>query len=500
MPIPVNRPQNEQQRPTPARSNEPDGLPDLEEELALPTPPPRPQPRVPAPAPVPVETPERSNLFDEEDDDTFTQISPDDDSLYADEEDWEEEAPAPAPKPSRRPAPKPAPRPIEIFEEEDEVKPKRRFGRKAKEEKPELAPGYTEDTFIDEKTEKLKPFGRKRAAKVSDFDNRKNMRQKAKFIQLGVIGLLLTLIGLGVKNAFFPPESLTPAEVVGIVKNETGSYGFPLDRGAAFSKDFMQAYLDVSQDPTEKAVNDQVLSYYYSGLKAGGAPQRTISFKFNQKILFGPTVYESRELTDHSARYTIGVLVEPSAVGSKPPVDGSAAQWSFFNVNVYYDKALDTFTITPNSPTVVPPINVKPGTELPEGSKIGTGSVDIELTNKLKSVVYGFVNGYTTSSPSDHTALDQYILPDPPPELLKGLEGRYKLAGPPENAIQFEAFPTEDPGVAKVKIAITWRDGQGESTMDYKSSYVMTLNRQSNGTYLVAKFAPEYFSKAPPKS
>lgn len=506
MPIPVNRPNSEQPRKS-LPPQEAVGLPRLEEEeLPVLLPPQREERRAPEPI---IEN--RGNFFDAEDDDTFTPISVDDEELYTDEDSWEEEEkpnPNLVEKVGQRVVLNPVPlsmastprAPEEIIDEEDEAEEApSRFRRKKKSEKAPLKPGYTEDTFIDEEKEKLKPFGRKRAAKVSDFDNRRNMRQKAKFIQVGVLALLAALVGLGLKNAFFPPDSLSSNDVVGIVQSETGSFGFPLDRGGAFAKDFMQAYLTVSQDPGAKAINDQTLSYFYTGTKlGGGAPERAVGYKYNQAILYGPTVYESKELTAYSARYTVAALIQPSTTGITPPTDGSTAQWSFFNVNVYYDKSKDAFLVTPTSPTVVPAIDIRPNTELPNPAKIGTGTPDTELTEKLKSVVYGFVNGYAVSSPSDHTTIDQYVLPNPPPELLKGLNKRYKLAGPAESSIAYQAYLTDDPNVVKAQVSVTWRDGAGETTMDYKSNYIMTLNRQSNGTYLVAKFAPEYFVMATP--
>ena len=498
MPIPVNRPNNSNQRP-PQPRQEQAGLPDLEEELVLPEAPPERKPYIPPREEVSVP---QGNVFDE-DGDPFSQISANDDSLYDnEEEDWETAAPVaspPKPRPTPKSTPRPTPPSFADDDDEDEVKEaapkKRRFLSKKEKPSKSKEPGYTDDTFIDEKNEKLKPFGRKRAAKVSEFDQRKNMRQKARFIQMGVIGFLVVLVGLGLKNAFFPPATLSENDVVGIVQSETGTFGFPVARGGAFAKDFMQAYLTIdNSSPATKALNDQALSYFYTGGSGEGeAPTRVVGSEVKQTILYGPTIYDSKEVTAYSAIYTIGSLVNVTTQGAPPAVDGSTAKWMFYSVNVYYDAKTDGFYITPASPVVVPNLEVKAPTNLPEPLPLGTGQSDSTLTDNVRSLVYGFIDGYAKSSPSDHSKIDQYILPNPDASLLKGLNNTYKLAGPPESAIQYEAYPTDDPKVAKVRVKVTWRIGDATNYVDNDSTYVMTLNKQDNGTYLVSKFAPEIF-------
>jgi hypothetical protein len=49
----------------------------------------------------------------------------------------------------------------------------------------------------------------------------------------------------------------------------------------------------------------------------------------------------------------------------------------------------------------------------------------------------------------------------------------------------------------KVGVTVTWRTATGDpasqSKIDYRSQYVMTLEKQGNGQYLVSKFAPQLF-------
>lgn len=348
--------------------------------------------------------------------------------------------------------------------------------------------------YIDEENLQLEPFGGKRKLKVNELDGRKNLRQRAQIIQYIVIALALVLVIFAGKNAFFPAKSLQAPDVQGIIAQTVGITDFPLEGGKGFAKDFMEAYLTVNGSASSKAV----LGYYYNGvLGAADSPNRTTSQGFKQTVLFGPTVYEAEALTDYSARYTIGALVEPSPVDGAAPADGSSAKWTYFNVNVYYDKASDSFSITPDSPSVVPSVEVGDPSEVPIASPLGVGKADQEVADKLQSVVHGFIKGYAVTSPTDHSTIDQYIVSDSDENLLKGLNNTFTLAGSEADAIKYQAFATAVPGELKIAVTVNWRDQLGavesNNRLEYKSNYVMTLQEQSNGKYLVSKFAPQYY-------
>ena len=350
----------------------------------------------------------------------------------------------------------------------------------------------SQNVFIDKKKKQLKPFGG-RKIKEHDLDPRKNLQKNRKIMQSIFVGAILLVVGFGGYKTFFPADSVTPAEIQEIVKDTTGLTNFPLESGRGFATDFMKAYLTVNSD----SVSQQVLGYYYSGTMGNGDNEnRTAAKGFQQTILYGPTVYESKALTDYSARYTIGALVQPALAAGDTPA-GTQPRWQFFNVNVYYNAGSGNFSITKDSPTVVPAAEVGQSSEIPASAPLGTGESDQALAKSLQSVVYGFLEGYAKSSPSNHTTLDQYVVTNPPVELLKGLNGTYTFAGDMNDAVKYEAYPTNDPSMVKVSVRVNWRTSLGTADsaarLEYTSTYVMTLVKQANGKYLVSKFSPQFY-------
>lgn len=351
-----------------------------------------------------------------------------------------------------------------------------------------------QDVFINEENLTLEPFGGKRKVRVNDLDGRKNLRKRAQIVQYIVIGLVLLIVGFSIKSAFFPPRSLTADQVAGIVAETAGVSDFPVDAGKAFASDFMKAYLTVNGD----AISKQALGYYYNGsLAAADSPNRSTTPGFKQTVVYGPTVYESKALTPYSARYTVGALVKPEVAASAAPADGSSAKWTYFNVNVYYDAVSKNFAITPDSPSVIPAVEVGDPSKIPTAKELGTGALDKAVADSLKSVIQGFIKGYAVSSPTDHSNLDQYIAADADASLQKGLAKAFTLAGTENDAIVYQAYTTEDPSVIKVAVTVNWRDTLGSekdiNKLEYKSNYVMTLQKQANEKYLVSKFAPQYY-------
>lgn len=170
-----------------------------------------------------------------------------------------------------------------------------------------------QNAFIDKNGKKLKPFGGKKSAmKQSDVDSRKNLRQTAKAVQIVVIGLLILVLGFGVKNAFFPPQSLTQADVQSIVYNTTGSSAFPLERGKVFAESFMSAYMNY--DPAG-GNSTAVLQYFTIGKlvpKDLSYPGLSSSKNYQQTMIYGPLTYQSQPAGNNSAIYTIGALVQVS--------------------------------------------------------------------------------------------------------------------------------------------------------------------------------------------
>lgn len=361
-----------------------------------------------------------------------------------------------------------------------------------------------QNVFVDGDKKKLKPFGGKKSLKTSDLDPRKNIRQQAKAVQAIVIILLIAVVLVGLYNALVPKPTLTTNDVVKTVQQTVAMTNFPIQEGEGFAKDFMKAYWEMGTDPAAQTV----LNYYYSGRMVAGSqnyPNRNVSKGYGQTLLYGPTVYKTQYLTDQSANYTIGALVQPEDLGLvgqvdangnpvQPAVpDGSTAEWQFFSVNVYYDPATLQFSITPDSPTLVPRTQAMPSTSTPQQAIIGTGKA-IDDQNSVKATVQGFMEGYRTSSPSDHIRLDQYLKAKPSPELLNGLGGVYQFANKGvDGAVTYVAYGTDTKDV-KVLVKVVWEyDYTAGVTTTYNSQYIMTLEPDSNG-FAVTKFAPYYYT------
>lgn len=362
---------------------------------------------------------------------------------------------------------------------------------------------------IDPKTKKLLPFGNsKKVLRTRDFEPRKNLRRDQTLARYGVLALVAGILLLGGYQAIFPAKPLTDQEVYNIALQATNYTNFPVESGRGFATDFMQAYLTVDDNSTSQSV----LNYYYNGnldSSAGSSSKsnsnRTATGSYNQTILSGPTVYTARGVTDTSGTYVVGALVQPKTVSNSDDTNSEAQdsepRWMFFNVNVYYDESNQSFAITPESPSVVPAVSVKSPNDVPDPAPLGTGEESDELKADTESVVNGYIQGYMTSSDSDHSALDQYVVTDPDPSLTKGLNNEYALADS-SNAITYEVYPIEESNQVKVRVHVMWvasPDGsaENESRAQFTSTYVMTLDRQSDGRYLVSKFAPEYYVADP---
>lgn len=503
MPIPTNVPR-EPSKPRPnsnSGANNSSGLPDMEELMGRYSDEPARKEQVSDRVPYPNPRPQV------EDEDVFTPISANDDSLYEDDDEKDFIAARPTGEkvdPHGR-LKRSTLRNSEIFDQDDEEDSnevaaqaqQRKVQAAAK--KKELPPGYTEDTFIDHKKGMLKPFGRDsgRKAKVNEFDQRKNLRQRSKIVQVVALAGIAALVLLGIKNALIPPKTLNEEDVAGIVAVASGDTGFPTERGGAFAVDFIKAYLSFSSDPKEKNKYQEMMNFFYSGsTTSAGTNVVRINKPSNvgQKIVMGPTIYSSTPLSPSSASYVIGAFVEHDVKDSSPPEDGSSVKISYFNVNVYYNEENESFAITSDSPSVVAPTNIAV-VETPEALPIGTGPASDQITNEVKSVVDGFIKAYGESSIKSHEQIDQYIVADPDPSLVSGLNGRYQLR---DESITQLVYTTADPNEFKVETEVVWIDTlsateNNEQRVTYNSSYIVTLAKQSNGKYLVSKFAPKYY-------
>jgi hypothetical protein len=350
-------------------------------------------------------------------------------------------------------------------------------------------------SFVDSKSKKLKPFGKKNI-KVSDLDDRKDLSGSRKATQIVVIAGVVSLIAFGAFKTFWPQESLTPDDVRSISLEANGEIGYPTQRAEGFAKSFIEAYLTVdNRNETSKTV---IASFYGA---ENNAPTRSESSDLVQKIITGPIVFDSTPISQSSGNFTIGALVSTAGEGTKnPDTDPTNTRWAVFSVNVFYSAKSDSFAVTPDSPTVLPPESIKPSSEVPGADSLGE-KVDNNVNESIKSTVTGFVKAFQESTETSHSAMDQYVIASAPPELMKGLGGKFTFENPedPDSSINYEAFQPAAGGELKVIVDTKWttRANNSEASISYASKYVMTLEKQGNGKYLVSKFAPFYYVEAP---
>lgn len=356
-----------------------------------------------------------------------------------------------------------------------------------------------EDKYIDKKKKKILPIGTKQKTKkgtikASDFDDRKNTLTTIKILRTVVMVVLVFIALLGLKNTFMPSNNYTRQEIEGIATNSVGQTGFPKERGQAFAEDFISAYLTIN--PESKA-NRDVLAYFYSGGRdSSSIDTSTIKsgYKVNQVVIGTPRTYEAVLHTSKSAVFNVSALVS-NLDGVSSTEDGSQARWLAFSVNVYYDKNTDQLSIVPNNPTLIPKYNVSGGTKLTIGGDIGNGVVNNDMVQALTPTVDGFIQAYATSSLDSHNEILQYVPKEPDIHLYSGFNGSVKLASE-SNSIDKVVYDTDNEGEYRVLATVKWVDSTSSSnkeTITYTSQYVMSIQKTSEGKYVVLRFRPYVF-------
>lgn len=362
-----------------------------------------------------------------------------------------------------------------------------------------------QDLYVDEEKEKLKTFGgnKKQKIKVNEYDERQNKEKRSKIVQYSVLGgigalFLFSVIAVPITIS----NTVAPDEVQSLVQAETGGTGFPLNAGEGFAKDFMQAYLTYSGNDS---IDNQALQYYQTGTLGASADSgntgRNVSGNVRQDVVFGPTVYGVTDVTNYSATYTIGALVSAVSTEDEAPDDSNRTHWEFFQVNVYFDPEEERFYIPPQSPSLIPEYEMGARNDVPDADEIGGGSADEALTAEVQSVVHGFMRAWAESSPGDTAAIDQYIVSGETGDHLRdGFGNEYVFAGgDAESSITFQAYPNEAQGNVKVDMTVRWStpitgaDGEENSSVEYESTYVMTLVQQDDDRYLVSDFTPKVY-------
>lgn len=373
--------------------------------------------------------------------------------------------------------------------------------RKSRREKKNEKKDPQFSNFIDESSGQLVAFGgEKTRIDTKYYDRREDRQKKAAMYRIITLVLLAGIVGVGAFQIIRPKPSLSPDEVRAISAEERGDTGFPTEDGSAFAKDFVQTYLTFDENNPQ---NERALSYFYGGTPINGEGSRSdvergFGGHAKQRIVTGPSVYKAEVITPYSARYTIGAVTQLADKSKQKNEDGTDAHLVFLSVSVYYNKGKNNFVVTPDSPTVVPPMAVGERDSLPEEDPIGD-EVDLETVPEVSSLIPQFMKAYSQASDIDHSMIDQYVVDPNDPSVTQGLGGGMKLEGEEdlESAVEMQVYnENQDLSTLYVDVRVKWviagdeNNGNGSATIPGR--YVVTLEKRGE-RYLVKRVLPKYY-------
>lgn len=339
--------------------------------------------------------------------------------------------------------------------------------------------------------------------------------KKAKTIRTITVFLVMTILALAVFNVLVPKKQYSITDIQSIARSASGDTGFPLQEGAGIAQQFIQAYIQSG------SASDQLLSVFYNGMTMSsvtngdgttGSQSNSISNPANieQDIQYGPYVYEEQAVaTDgSSATYKVGALVY-----RKNTIDGSIItssdgktplyRWLFYQVDVYYDKDKEMFTVSSDSPTLVAEPRMSQGNAAPDADLPGDKEEKDDLENdSMQSLVTQF---FTAWSKSDDTALSVLIdhkESKPSVNFNKsnnvGLGGAVELAGDPSYKIY---GPPASDKYYRALVTVQWKETINEnSSYTQTSKYVLKLKKSGTGSeskFYVIDVQPYLYMPAP---
>lgn len=375
------------------------------------------------------------------------------------------------------------------------------------------------DANVDKsKKQPRKRYDRKKQSKIKKDETL--TRTQARVWRYSIIIALVIFCLLGVKNAFIPPKSLTPAEVSSIAMQTMGETGFPMESGAAIAKTFAAAYIPINNDNAARAI----LANFYNGDKFDSIKNVSsdVSNQFvsasggniTQRIKSGPYIFKKQTFSKNTANFVVGMLVYKTSDGypitNADDNNSIIYKWVYLNIGIYYDDKKETFAIDKTSPSIVSaPLtsanrNLKPP-ENPDGSTTGSQANEI-VTRDAKDAVINFMKAW---GKGDSSALATLTSKNRTVNAANGLNGNYILDDS-SSSLQFECFnkPKSD-NYYRGLVTVSWKDNiQGKinkpddkgnnktdvtSDINYTSKYVLKIEKTSDGKYLIYDIHPYYY-------
>lgn len=357
------------------------------------------------------------------------------------------------------------------------------------------------ESLIDWKNGKIVPTGedyKKVKFDPSQFDSRKNNKIPIIITRSLIILVFLILITLGLKNIIFPKQDIDENLVAQIVNKTTNQTGFNLDEGAHIAEQFVYQGLSLSNYTQSNNENQKnPIDFFFKdplnpssnliipdGFKAKD-DKSNYDLQTIGKTVFiaAPRVVKQISYTPTSGDYYVTTIIQ-----LEDQQKGKTNKQLTFHMSVYYNQKDKTYSIVPNSFSLVPNIELQDANKIPKALKIGSEEEpNKELKPILKPLVQSFLIEFAKSSDEHHDSIKQYLVENPDPSLYRGYAGEFKLANEnPDLAIEYNVYNTSDANVFKILVSSKWTN----SYFSFTSNNILTIRKTADGKYLVEKYAP----------
>lgn len=345
----------------------------------------------------------------------------------APEPEAEMSSPLPEPEPVPAPVFEPEPTPAPVFEPEPDTAPAEPVTAPAVEardeaDEPEMAPLAAATEAPKSKGKFPRPGKKPKTTdgEASPLKQRSyNPKRKSLIITGSVVGGIVLVLGFSVYKVAQAPSA---EDMVGIYQQQSGDYGFPVDKGQDAAIRFLSLYLNTPEDAALRTQNKALLDAMLIGAIAPIAPSGV-----SQRVVSGPTPAGLMSQTDAGSanqRYT--ALVETTVKESQPGTDingdplpektTKTLQEVTYRVNLVVDPTGTTVLIAGN-PTLLPntvvasEMKILPPPEAPDGSFSG------EITDSL---VKPFFKVWAAS---DNAAIKSWLATGASGQWTQGLGG-----------------------------------------------------------------------------
>lgn len=265
-----------------------------------------------------------------------------------------------------------------------------------------------------------------------------------KVIRWSVALVVLGFAAIGVIRTVNPPPVVTREDIVGVVDDELGRTGFPVEKGEAFAAQFVRTYFTWSAEGREERA-DQLVAFLPEGVPDGWDGHGA------QQVVTTPTLAAPvQEDGADRATYTFSFLLD-------------SGTWLRASVQVYADGK-DNLIAT-GLPALLPGNGAAQFPGNPEFDQI-----DTKVADELVAVLPGFFEAW---SASDAASLDRFVTADASTVAREGLHGAVVFDSVTDVSVE---QPADDPDAdtRHALATVTWRADPGEAK--YTQTYLLTIN------------------------